>query len=204
MSETATAVLSNTLADLAERVKLASAASKEAERSATAKAMEAGNLLCEAKAATAHGEWKLFLERADIHDRQARRLMQLARSGLKSDTVSELGGIKAALEWLKDRRLPKGREVLVADTGDDHDWDLTAIVWPDDRQPGTYRIGALDLNPATPHATATIKPVSGGEVNVWTVLHHVLDYRFAAMRFTITDENDPRAALVKDAVGLAA
>lgn len=196
--------LSNVLADLAERVKLAAGASRDAERAAIEKAVEAGVLLCQAKEASAHGEWLRFLERADIHDRQARRLMQLARSGLKSDTVSELGGIKAALEWLKDRRLPKAGEILVADTGDNHAWDLTAVVWPDERQPGTYRIGALDLNPATPHASATIKPVSGGELNVWTVLHHVLDYRFAAMRFTITDENDPRAALVRDAVGLAA
>lgn len=202
MSNVATQPLSNVLADLAERVKLASAASKEAERSATAKAMEAGNLLCEAKAATAHGEWARFLERAGVHDRQARRLMQLSRSALTSDTVSDLGGIKASLEWMKDRRLPKPREVLIVETGDDADADPIAIVWPDPEKPGAYHIGKLDLNPATPHASATIKPVVGGEAAVWASLHHVLDYRFADMRFTVAADADPRADLVKDALAL--
>ena len=36
--------------------------------------------------------------------RQARRLMQLARSGLKADTVSEMGGVKAALEHLAEKK----------------------------------------------------------------------------------------------------
>lgn len=202
MSETVPAALSNTLADLAERVKLASTASKEAERSATAKAMEAGNLLCEAKAATAHGEWTPFLERAGVHERQARRLMQLSRSALTPDTVSDLGGIKASLEWMKERRLPKPQEVLIVETGDDADADPIAVVWPDPAQQGAYHIGKLDLNPATPHAAATIRPVTGGEAAVWTALHHVLDYRFSDMRFTVVPDADLRADLVRDALAL--
>lgn len=105
--------LSNILADMAERVRAANEESVAAERSAVDKALEAGRLLCEAKDACTHGEWSPFLVRAKVHERQARRLMQVARSGLKSDTVSEIGGIKATLEWLARRVLPESDEVMI-------------------------------------------------------------------------------------------
>ncbi|NLS07629.1 DUF3102 domain-containing protein [Rhizobium sp. P32RR-XVIII] len=95
--------LSNTLADLAECVKLASEASALAEMTTIDKALEAGSLLCQAKDACKHGEWLPFLERAGVGERQARRLMQISRSGLKSDTVSDLGGIKGALAFISKR-----------------------------------------------------------------------------------------------------
>jgi hypothetical protein len=38
--------------------------------------------------------------------------MQIARSGLTADTVTELGGIKATLEWLSRWVLPAGDDVL--------------------------------------------------------------------------------------------
>jgi hypothetical protein len=75
--------------------------SDAAEKSAIDKAIEAGRLLCEAKATCCHGKWLPFLERSGVPERKAQRYMKLARSGLKSDTVSDLGGIKAALAWLE-------------------------------------------------------------------------------------------------------
>ncbi|TGR84261.1 DUF3102 domain-containing protein [Mesorhizobium sp. M2D.F.Ca.ET.223.01.1.1] len=104
--------LSNSLADLAERVKAANEESAAAEQTFIDKALQAGRLLCDAKDACAHGEWTPFLSRAQMHERQARRLMQIARSGLKSDAVSEIGGIKATLEWLARRVLPEPDEVV--------------------------------------------------------------------------------------------
>lgn len=95
--------LSNAQVDAAEEIKCLMVASDAAARDSVEKALEAGRLLVEAKANCPHGTWLPFLERAEIHERQARRLMQLAGSNLKSDTVSDLGGIKAALEFLAKR-----------------------------------------------------------------------------------------------------
>jgi hypothetical protein len=177
--------LSNALADLAERVKLANVASAEAERSAIESAMKAGELLCQAKAETAHGQWTPFLERAGVHERQARRLMQLSRSGLKPDTVSDLGGLKATLEWMKDRRLPKAGEVLLVsvDYLNPERREPMVVVWPAIGEPG-YHMGKLwpDV------CDSTRRPCIGSEADVWALVHSALDHRFAEMTFTIAPD----------------
>jgi hypothetical protein len=96
-------VLNNALADRAETVRELIAGACAAHMDSINKALEAGQHLVEAREECKHGEWLPFLERAGIHERQARRLMQVARSGLKSDTVSDLGGIKGALDFLSKR-----------------------------------------------------------------------------------------------------
>lgn len=97
--------LTNFLTDLAEQVKAAHDAVVVAERTAAEKAIEAGALLCQAKDACKHGDWLPFLRRSGVADRQAQRFMQIAKSGLKSDTVADLG-IKGTLEYLTKRKLP--------------------------------------------------------------------------------------------------
>ncbi len=92
------------LAGLAEKIRVNLREANEAEITFLEKSLEIGSQLIEAKAACGHGEWLPFCEKAGIHERQARRLMQLASSNLKSDTVSDLGGIKAALHFLKLRK----------------------------------------------------------------------------------------------------
>ena len=73
-------------------------------RKATAEAIQAyldcGAALIEAKAACGHGAWLPWLEGAGIPERTAQRMMKLAGEGFESDTVTDLGGIRAALEWL--------------------------------------------------------------------------------------------------------
>lgn len=96
--------LSNSLADLAEQVKVANEAIALAGRTTAEKALEAGRLLIAGKAGCAHGEWLPFLERAGINDRTARRFMTLARSGLNRTQVTDLGGIRGALEHLAGQR----------------------------------------------------------------------------------------------------
>jgi len=93
----------NALADRAETVRELIAASDAAHMESINKALEAGQHLLAAKEECKHGEWLPFLERAGIHERQARRLMQIVRAKLTSDTVSDLGGIKGALEFLAKR-----------------------------------------------------------------------------------------------------
>lgn len=95
--------LSNRLTALAEDVKTEVDALGLAERSAAEHALNAGRLLCEAKEACRHGEWLPFLKRAGVPERNAQRWMQLHRGGLKSDMVTDLGGVVSALQFLRLR-----------------------------------------------------------------------------------------------------
>ena len=106
--------ISNALADLAERVREAHEASATAERTSIEKAIEAGHLLIEAKDTCAHSDWLFFLARAAVAERKAQRLMQIAHSGLKPDTVSGLGGIKGTIAYLAARQLPDAGKLLFA------------------------------------------------------------------------------------------
>ena len=62
--------------------------------------IDAANLLLEARKVAEHGEWLPFLEHAGIPRRTAQRMLRIAEAGLKSDTVSRLGGIRATLQYL--------------------------------------------------------------------------------------------------------
>ena len=95
---------SNRLTDLSARIRQAQDRAKVASVEAAEQYLEAGRLLIEAKAECRHGDWLPFLEMSGMHKRQARRLMQIARSGLEADTVSDLGGVKAALEHLAEKK----------------------------------------------------------------------------------------------------
>lgn len=99
-----TALASNRIGDLAGRIRQAQDRARAASVDAAERYFEAGRLLLEAKAECRHGEWGAFLEAAGVHERQARRLMQLARSGLKPDTVSEMG-LRGALESLARKKV---------------------------------------------------------------------------------------------------
>jgi hypothetical protein len=100
--------LTNSQAATAETVKALVAESDDAALTSIDKALEAGRLLVDAKEAAAHGTWLPFLERAGVQERKAQRLMTLAKSGIKSDTVTDLGGIKAALEYVAKRKKAVG------------------------------------------------------------------------------------------------
>tara|TARA_A100001391_G_scaffold12331_3_gene7263 strand:+ start:7497 stop:8003 length:507 start_codon:yes stop_codon:yes gene_type:complete len=95
--------LTNALADAAESIRALVTASDAAAIESIEKAIEAGHALASAKAEAPHGTWLPFLERAGVQERKAQRLMKLAASGLKSDTVSDLGGMKAALTFITKR-----------------------------------------------------------------------------------------------------
>lgn len=182
-------MLSNILADLAEQVKAASSASTDAERTSIAKALEAGALLVQAKDACSHGEWLPFLERAGVPERKAQRLIRLARSGLKSDTVSDLGGIRATLDWLQQLTLPTTGNVLMVslDGFDQTGTAPLAFVWPD---PAGFHVAMIDLSPAVPHMIVTKKPMKSVMV-VHATLFRVLDFRFSEMVFQMVPEHLP-------------
>ncbi|MEJ5025947.1 DUF3102 domain-containing protein [Brucella anthropi] len=141
-----TGQLSNVMADLAEQVKETVLASKDAHRQSIEKAIDAGYQLVRAKSCCQHGEWLPFLERAGVHERQAQRLMKLAQACLKPDTVSDLGGIKAALEYASLRRLPPVGYVLFVSPKDKSPLkDGLNVAWieHDQENAGCYKVNAI-------------------------------------------------------------
>ena len=97
---------SNRLVMLAAEIKAAHEAAEAATQTAFAKAIEAGRLLIEARAAIPHGGWLAWVRDLGMTVRTAQRYMQLARLPAdKSDTVAHLG-IRAALAEIAQRATP--------------------------------------------------------------------------------------------------
>jgi hypothetical protein len=185
--------LSNTLADLAERVKEANRASAAAQRQSIEKAFEAGFLLCVAKEQCEHGDWLSFLGRAVIHERQARRLMQVASSGLQIGHVSEIGGIRANLEYIAKLQLPEPGNIIFIgiESGPISTEHPGPCAWiePAQDHPGYFHIEAIN---SLGECRRTTKPASGKTVRcsdgffngVWSSLEMMLDGPHAEREFT--------------------
>ena len=61
----------------------------------------AAEALSEARKLAEHGQWLPFLQRAEVDRRTASNMIRVLDSGLELATVSHLGGVRAALEYLK-------------------------------------------------------------------------------------------------------
>lgn len=92
--------LSNRLSVLAADILAAHSAIKRTTLETAERAVAAGHMLIEAKTAMPHGAWDDWLrDHAGLSARTARRYMQIARSGLETATVADLG-IRGAAEQL--------------------------------------------------------------------------------------------------------
>ncbi len=192
--------LTNSLADLAERIKVTNGEFTAAQRITAEKAIEIGRLLCEAKELCQHGEWMPMLARSGVGDRWARRLMQITRSGLKADTVTVLG-IKGSLEDLTARRLPgKGECLLVSEKGwtDGDERPPLACISPSVKHPGFFDIAGLDLVAEPPVGFNLRKPIRGEVVRMpdgtfifplWEVVDSFLTVPFEDREFTIVQDD---------------
>jgi len=90
----------NRLAVLAADIRAAHAGVQDAAKVAAEKALEAGRALIEAKNLLKHGQWLPWLkEHCHLSERTAQLYMHIARLGLESATVADLG-LKAAGEVL--------------------------------------------------------------------------------------------------------
>lgn len=157
-------------------------------RAAADKALKAGAALAEAKALVAHGQWAGWLSLAGITERTAQRYMRLHRLCLNSDTVSDLGGIKAALLHMKDARLPDPGKVLLASTdGFDPDGGgILAAVW---RHGNGYHVASIDFCKEWPSSTRTKHSMRAdtagvGESPIWLTLWLALEWRLKNVSFS--------------------
>lgn len=99
----------NRLEALAADIRIAHDESRTAAEQAAERAIAAGHALLEAKDLVPHGGWSEWLEQnVGFSERTARRYMQLAKSGLKTATVADLG-VRAAAEYLAEKRLAEER-----------------------------------------------------------------------------------------------
>jgi hypothetical protein len=96
--------MSNRLPVLAAMIREAHDAARIAARFSAERAIEAGNLLIEAKATIGHGHWLPWLKQhVGVSERTAQGYMRIARLGLKSATVADLG-LRATLVRLGRRK----------------------------------------------------------------------------------------------------
>jgi hypothetical protein len=190
---------SNRLPILAAEIKQAQLEIEKASATVAVKALVAGNSLIEAKALVKHGEWLPFLKEAGIAERQAQRYMTLARSGLKPDTVSDLGGIKAALEYLSARQLPAADEQLVAVLPQSPWREPLVVIW-ESEETGHYHLFLLAYEEFQ-DCIWTRRPVKPEAV--WLTLDRLVDGRVAELTFSTQrkDATPPSGDFIADMMG---
>jgi DUF3102 family protein len=112
---------SNSLADLAARIRREHTSVGTALKNCLRHALAAGDLLIEAKARFTHGQWLPWLaDHCNISERMAQRYMRLARNRVeieaKSDIVSDLsiGGALALLTLPRETEEPSKRLTMAA------------------------------------------------------------------------------------------
>jgi len=84
---------------LADRAANALRSYRRASREAHEAFLEAGTALAEARDGAMRGQWAMILDRVGVEERTARRMIRLARSGVKADTVTAYGGVRGTLEF---------------------------------------------------------------------------------------------------------
>ena len=115
MSGAPAGIGSNSLTDLAARIRAEHEATADALKSSVEHAMAAGDLLIEAKAQVKHGQWLPWLtEHCAMSDRTARLYMQLARHRPEieeSATVADLN-LRGALALITVPKVSKDKLVI--------------------------------------------------------------------------------------------
>jgi hypothetical protein len=126
---------------------------------AAVRALAAGDLLMEAKANCAHGEWGEWLAGTGLSERTAQRYMRLVRGGIKPAMLAEIGFARAERYIAAGVRLLPGDGLAGSAAGrDDEDerFGSVAYWWPEGE--GTYRyfshmvtpFGSEEISPKAP------------------------------------------------------
>ena len=136
-------------------------------------------LLAEAREVAEHGQWHGFLQTAGIPERTARRMLRVARAGLKSDSVTDIGGIRAALDFLAavDASQADWREAMQGyDDPQMRSWALqncpdgpnTALLWVREARHVNVILGAMGRfgMPLDPQTAAFLREAWGPDAFV--------------------------------------
>lgn len=191
--------MSNRLPILAATAATLHREARSLEDAASAKALDLGAALAEAKALCEHGAWGPWLAGTGIAERSAQRYLALHRVALKPATVAALGGVAAAATWASGARLPAPGFCLLAETsGDDADSPPLAVVWP--ASPG-HHVALIDLGREA-FIETTRRPLLA-EQGVWATCWQLLGERTAEARFTTVPDRPgvPATLAGLDAMG---
>ncbi|MEI4471502.1 DUF3102 domain-containing protein [Frigidibacter sp. MR17.24] len=177
----------NALAGMAAEIAMLHRDIEGHHKQAAKAALAAGEKLAAAKAQVGHGNWAAWLSETGLGERTAQRYMKLHRHALNSDTVTDLGGIAAALSWLAPAKLPSAGSLLLlsADGFEPDGEDLIGFVWPHGRG---HHVAMLDLRPEWPRCVMT-KAAMLDERAVWLTLWVSCDWRCSELSFeTVSDK----------------
>jgi hypothetical protein len=136
---------SNSLTDLAARIRIELTGARNAAKRSAEHALATGDLLLEAKAQLAHGQWlPWFRDHCEISDRTARLYMRLARN--RQAIESEIGNVadltlRSAVEAIAPASNCRDLKEDICDTIDDNAVVIEMIKQEISRQP----INAINL-----------------------------------------------------------
>ena len=131
-----------------------------------------------------------FLKRSGVPERKAQRYMKLAWSGLKSDSVSDLGGIKAALRWMDGLRAPgEGECLLISLDGFSAERKKPlVVVW---RDGGSAKFAIFNPRPKDTWIDLLVRPLERTEA-LLPAIYAALNHRFLEMSFRIVPHDAER------------
>jgi hypothetical protein len=184
------AIGSNRLPEIAALIKVADAEVRRSAEQMADCAIEAGKLLIEAKEHIGHGQWLSWLrDHAGVSERTAQRYMSLARAGIKSDTVADLG-ITGSLNLVADIAaipVPDEGEYVV---GLQDDNNSTFWLWPDKRDAQFVYVLTIIDGGDCGYSLATTKPVNREFIRRYLLLGDFSAFQFGNADFAVGLEND--------------
>lgn len=150
----------NRLAILGADIRQAHADISRGAQAMAERALAAGHMLLEAKAALPHGEWGTWLQaHTGLSARTARLYAQLARSGAKTATVAEMG-LRSAARIVANAEVPRPAAGEIARAVDDA--ETLAFVWPEGEY---FHVAVLGQTDGQHHGTATRRPIRAEGLN---------------------------------------
>ena len=150
-------MLSNRLADLAERAGEAARAYRRGSIASIGAYLIAGELLSEARGESRRGQWGAVLDRAGIAPRTSRLMMQVPRkvreTGADAAAVHDAGGIQAFVAGRETDPDEAEKTALSAGNGDPEPDESPALVHESPvagSEPRSVQAGAPQYSPREP------------------------------------------------------
>jgi hypothetical protein len=132
------------------------------------------------------------LKEVGIAERTGQRYMALARSGIKSATVADLG-VAAAAEYVAKRKLPAPGEFLIACADDDTTEHPVIVIWQAPEHPNYWHVAGIFLSEEA-FIDFTRRPI-GQEAAVWGSFEQVAAGHLRDLELVTCSDSDMAQAV---------